>query len=179
MPTSPVQMTAKTLNAFKGWPSMSAVDFVGQLHDDLANTRVYPGTVVHIDPASDKFKLGIGDNTYMPMFLFNGSDDADVQNYGGDPAADQDAWVPSIPAGDMMALVAIGAYELVSTQFVDDDYAANDHLTAAVSGDDAGKLAVGTVYTDTICGVVSRGVVDNGYGRDALAFWPVYIPPTA
>ena len=66
----------------------------------------------------------------------------------------------------------------MSTNYVTNaQYAPNDHLTSATgSGASAGKLVAGTLGTDTICGVVSRGVIDNGYGYNALAFWPVYLP---
>jgi hypothetical protein len=51
-------------------------------------------------------------------------------------------------------------------------------LTANKSGSAApGKLRSGTINTNMIVGIVSRGVVDNGYGKNALAFWPCPIFP--
>jgi len=83
------------------------------------------------------------------------------------------------PTGQAMALVAIGAYELVSTAFVSGSYAISQPLTANISGRAApGKLRGGTLYTNMIVGFVSRGVVDNGYGQNALAFWPFPVFPT-
>jgi len=168
-------MTANTLNALKGWPQTSAVDF----HTEFAATvdrTVLPGSVVHID-ANGKYALGVGTLPVMPLFMFNGSADPDVTNYGGDPATERGAWVAINPTGQAMALVAVGAYELVSTAFVDGTYEPNDPLTSDLSGSDAGKLKVGTLYTDMIVGLVSRGVVDNGYNHDAVAFWPCPVFP--
>ena len=51
-------------------------------------------------------------------------------------------------------------------------------LVIGMGSADAGKLDVGTLYTDMIVGIVSRGVVDNGYGHDAVAFWPFPVFPT-
>jgi hypothetical protein len=76
-----------------------------------------------------------------------------------------------------MALVAIGAYELVSTAYVAGSDLPNAPLTSATTGDNKGKLVAGNMYTNMIVGFVSRGVVDNGYGKNALAFWPFPIFP--
>lgn len=174
---APRNMTQYTLNALKGWPQPAAVDF-HTTFDDTITDEVLPGSVVHIS-ATGTYLLGVGDDAVMPLFMFNGSLDADVINEAGDPSTDRGVFVPINPTGQAMALVAVGAYELVSTAFVDDTYAPNDHLTSTLApAVDAGLLKKGTVYTATICGVVSRGVVDNGYGFEALAFWPVYIPAT-
>jgi hypothetical protein len=113
----------------------------------------------------------------MPLFMFNGSDDPDVKNEGGDPATEKGVWVPINPTGQAMALVAVGAYELVSTAFAQGHYDPNDPLTSPLTGANAGKLTVGTMHTDMIVGLVSRGVVDNGYGFDAVAFWPFPVFP--
>jgi hypothetical protein len=174
---APRQMTKYTLNALKGWPQPSAVDYHTEFGDDVT-TEVLPGSVVHLD-SEGKYALGVGTERVMPLFMFNGSLDPDVVNEGGDPATEKGVWIGINPTGQAMALVAVGAYELVSTSFVSGTYDPNDALTSATSGGDAGKLAVGTMYTDMIVGIVSRGVVDNGYGHDAVAFWPFPVFPTA
>ena len=167
---TPRQMTSRTLNALKGWPQMNAVDFHTEFDSSVsANLPVNSGTVVSLN-AAGKYVLGVGNNAVMPMFLFANSDDPDIVNDGGDPSTDVGAWVGITPTGQAMALVAVGAYELVSTS--------NDALTAAASGGDIGKLVAGTMYTNMIVGIVSRGVVDNGYGHNALAFWPCPVFPT-
>jgi hypothetical protein len=172
---APRQMTANTLNALKGWPQPAAVDYHTEFASTITST-VLPGSVVHLD-SDGKYALGVGNLKVMPLFMFNGSDDPDVINDGGDPATEKGVWVPINPTGQAMALVAVGAYELVSTNFVTGTYNPNDPLTSATSGATAGQLAVGTWWTDCVCGVVSRGVVDNGYGFDAVAFWPIFMPP--
>lgn len=178
--SEPRQMTEYTLNALKGWPQPAAVDF----HTEFASTvfaivdEVMPGACVHINN-SGQYELGVGSLRVMPMFMFNGSHDPDVRNEGGDPSTKKGVFIGINPTGQAMSLVAVGAYELVSTEYVTGEtYTPNTHLTSAVSGADAGKLVPGTPYDDTICGVVSRGIVDNGYGFEAVAFWPWYIPPT-
>lgn len=171
-------MTAKTLNALKGWPQMAAVDFHTEFSAAAqAAGPVDPGSVVHINSDGD-YDLGVGQDSVMPLFTFTASDDLDVINDGGgDPATDKGAFVPISPIGQAMALVAVGAYELVSTAFVSGTYNPNDALTSDKSGANAGKLHVGTMYTDMIVGIVSRGIVDNGYGYDAVAFWPFPVFP--
>ena len=171
---APRQMTANTLNALKGWPSQSAVDFHAKFASSVVTT-VLAGTVLSLD-SSGNYILGC-DGAKMPLFLFNNSDDPDVVNDGGDASADAGVFIPISPTGQAMALPACGAYELVSTAFVsgyEDTVAINDHLKGAVA--DAGLIEDGTLGTDTIVGIVSRGKVDNGYGHDAIAFWPQYIP---
>jgi hypothetical protein len=179
---APRQMTAETLNALKGWPRPAAVDFEAKF-DSSITERVPAGTVVHVDPANavPTYKLGVGTLNVMPLFTFQASDDPDVENDGGDAATEKGIWIAISPTGVVMALVAIGAYELVSTNFLDSEsYLPNKLLTADVGTDpttgDAGQLKGGTLGTHNICGVCSRGDTDNGYGSDAVAFWPVFLP---
>jgi hypothetical protein len=173
-------MTANTLNALKGWPQMNAVDYHAELDSGIpgADLPVLAGAVVQLN-ATGNFILGVGTDSVMPLFLFNSSDDPDVSNDGGDASTDAGVFVPISPTGQAMALVAVGAYELVSTAYVAAAYAPNDPLTADKSGGgNPGLLQGGTMYTDMIVGLVSRGVVDNGYGKNALAFWPCPVFPT-
>ncbi len=168
-------MTANTLNALKGWPQPAAVDFHTEFAPAITDL-VLPGSVVHLNILG-QYELGVGTTKVMPLFMFNGSQDPDVINEGGDPATEKGVWVPINPTGQAMALVAIGAYELVSTSFVAGTYNPNDPLTSALSGITAGLLKVGVMHTDMIVGIVSRGIVDNGYGYDAVAFWPFPVFP--
>jgi len=175
---APRQMTEHTLNALKGWPQPAAVDFHTEFDPSVAAILdpVPPGSVVHLNVAG-KYILGVGTLSVMPLFMFNGSDDPDVVNQAGDPSTQRGVFVPISPTGQAMALVAVGAYELVSTAFVPGTYNPNDKLTSDLAGANAGKLKVGVIHTDMIVGVVSRGVVDNGYGFDAVAFWPFPVFP--
>jgi hypothetical protein len=176
---APTSMTAETLNALKGWPAPHALDFEAKINSAITE-RVPRGAVVHVD-SSGTFSLGVAAASKpMPLFLFPASDDQDVVNEAGDASTEAGVFVPISPTGVAVALVATGAYELTSTHYVDAAYAPNDKLTAAGGTDpttgNAGKLVAGTLGSNVICGVVSRGVVNNGYGTNALAFWPVYLP---
>ena len=174
---APRQMTANTLNALKGWPQMNAVDYHASVDSSMSGyLPILAGSVVSLN-SSGNFILGVGTTNVMPMFMFNNSDDPDVSNDGGDASADVGVWIPISPTGQALALVAVGAYELVSTAYVAGSYAPNAALSADKTGSDAGKLQAGTIGTDMIVGIVSRGVVDNGYGKSALAFWPFPIFP--
>lgn len=176
---APRQMTSNTLNALKGWPQMNAVDYHSQFSSTIpsGDLPVLAGSVVSLNSSGD-FILGVGTTNVMPMFLFNNSDDPDVANDGGDASTTRGVYVPMSPTGQAMALVAVGAYELVSTAYVSASYSINQPLTAGLSGGaNPGKLKGGTLYTDMIVGFVSRGVVDNGYGKNALAFWPFPVFP--
>ena len=174
---APRQMTKYTLNALKGWPSQSAVDFVAKLDSSVSTDPVYAGSVVSLN-SSGNFILGTDALSVMPMFVFQNSDDPDVANDGGTASTDAGVWVPVAPTGQMMALVATGAYELVSTQYVTGStYTINLPLWADDSGDDIGKLDATTWKSEkTVVGVISRGVVDNGYGHNGVAFWPYFLP---
>src|SRR4051812_41719607 len=110
--TSPRTMTRHTLNALKGWPRANAVDFEAAIDPDETQP-VYSGTCVSQDPTTGLLVRGVSSDSPMPMFLFPDSDDNDIVNDGGDPASDVGAWVAVLPAGIAVALVAIGAYELV------------------------------------------------------------------
>lgn len=174
---APRQMTRHTLDAIKGWPSPYAVDFAAKLSANVPESRrpILSGTVLRLNSVGE-YELGVGTRDVMPLFAFNNSDDPDVVNEGGDPATERGVWIAISPTGKMMALPAKGAYELMSTEFVSDTYAPNDLLTAGDGTAAAdGKLKKGVKGTDTICGITSRGIRDNGHGEDALAFWPVVI----
>jgi hypothetical protein len=168
-------MTSKTLNALKGWPQMAAVDFHTEFDPSITD-EVLPGSVVHIN-SDFLYELGVGTLPVMPLFMFNGSLDPDVVNEGGDPATEKGVFIGVNPTGQAMSLVAVGAYELTSTAFVAGSYEPNDPLTSPTGGGNAGKLEVGTLYEDMIVGFVSSGIVDNGYGYEAVAFWPFPVFP--
>lgn len=178
---APRQMTQYTLNALKGWPNPAALDFEAKLNSAITE-RVQQGSCVHVDSAGT-FSMGCDDTDLnpMPLFTFHASDDPDVTNEAPDASSVSGAFVPIAPTGVMMALVASGAYELVSTNYDSSgDFVPNDKLTSDTGTDpatgDAGQLKEGTLGTNVICGVVSRGVVNNGYGHNALAFWPCFLP---
>lgn len=174
MAYEPTQMYEHELNVVKGWPSPSAVDKHAVLADTEPATVVLPGQVCSLN-ASGELELGLAVGA-MALFAFPSSADFDVRSdFGG--------WVgPSTaPNGssNMLVLPAAGAYEMESTEFDDEQtYAPNDCLTSPAPGvAGAGTITLGTAYTDTICGVVSDGVLTNEYRIQTLRFWPMWLPP--
>lgn len=171
------QMTQNTLNALRGWGEY-ALEFTAPIAPSVITSVgvVLAGTVMH--NTSTGLQLGVGTASVMPVFLFGNSDDPDAGWDGGDPTTTVGAYAQSGPTsnGNRVTLVASGSFEIASTQFVTDTYATNDPLTSDATGANAGKLKKGVIGTDMIVGFVSSGIVDNGYGHDALAFWsfPVF-----
>ena len=178
------QMTRHTLEAPKGWPSPHAVDFRAKLSANVTIDPVRAGRVVHLNSVGE-YEMGLPDVVnagHMPIFLFQNSNDPDVANV--DPAAGEAGeWIAIAPVGYLMGLVAAGAYELESTEFDTSlSYAPGDTLTATPSNTDAttgGRITKGTAYSKPLCGVVSRGKFENSHRRQALAFWPVWLPRQA
>lgn len=175
------QMTSQTLNALKGWPHFHAVDFEGRFSASIpeAELPVPKGAVVSLDDDGNMIP-GVGTAATMPMFNFYPSNELTVKGNGGDPSQDRGAWVPITPTGVGLALPAVGAFELTSTHFDNTGVylPGKTFLTSPASGSaNAGLITVGNRGTDMIVGVVSRGVIDNGYGHPAVAFWPHPIFP--
>lgn len=174
---SVTKMTASLLNAAKGWPRPHGLDFHAQLS---ANVTFSPpaGRVLHLN-SSGQYETGIG-NVDMALFLFPNVTDPDIAvSGGGDPATDAGAFLSAVPKGEILTIVAVGAVELCSTEYVAGSYPPGTTLTAPVANSTlatGGKLVAGIVGTNPICGVVSRGLADNGYGTTGLWFWPVYMP---
>jgi len=160
---TPDQMYDHELNPRKGWPSPYAVDYAAAYATGV--TGVNAGMCCSLD-ANGAFKLGV-DDADMGIFIFQNQTDFDVLSDVG-----------NISGGIGSGLVACGAYELQTTEFVAGVYAPNDPLTAALVGANAGLLQVGTPYSDPIVGVVSSGQSDSEHDATIkfLAFWPVYLP---
>ena len=183
----PRQMTAHTLEAPKGWPRPHAVDFTAKISANVTIDPVFAGRVVHLN-ASGEFEMGLPDvvrEAHMPIFLYQNSDDPDVENPGGDPATVAGAWVAIAPTGKISGLVANGAYELETTEFepaaTAGAYVPGDALSATADNTNAvtgGRITRNGIaaYQEPLCGVVSRGVFTNSHSQSALAFWPVWLP---
>jgi hypothetical protein len=196
----PRQMTAHTLEAPKGWPSPHAVDYAAKFDATELGTITggiaFAGRCVHV--ASDgEYEFGVTARQ-MPIWLFQNSDDPDVQNEGGSTANDPHVWVGTSPTGYIMGLVAAGAYELATTEFNSAlTYGCNDLLYAATGTtlSTAGVLTnagIGGAAWPAIAavGVVSRGRTptavnaaqqypsgsQNSHRVKELFFWPQYLP---
>ena len=188
----PRQMTAHTLEAPKGWPSPHAVDYQAVFDatqlSTISGNVAFSGRCVHV-AADGEFEFGVT-ALQMPLFLWQNSDDPDVENPGGDPATVAGAWVAVAPTGKINALVAAGAYELASTEFdATQTYVPNELLFAATGTTlaTAGVLtnvAIGDGWPNVpAVGVVSRGRTSasaaNSHGVAELHFWPQYLPGMA
>jgi hypothetical protein len=197
MPTVvPQQMFNHALDYLKGWPSPTAVDFVAKLSPavDPTSLPVSGGRVAHLNQ-SGQFELG-AKSTQMPIFLIQGSSDFDVSN-PGNGQTDPYGWTAVAPAGWMSGLVSAGSYELQTTEYDTTpgvNYYPNTLLHSPtidqITGTD--KSAAGllyavknwpgggggplVLYTDNVCGVVSRGASLNHFRRQVVSFWPVYLP---
>lgn len=170
----PPQMFDHELNPVKGWPSPYALDHRVQAVN--ASEGILAGMVVHKDPAqAGKAVRGLtASSSEMPLFVFQGQGEFDV-----------DGDVGNIIGGWMNTLVAVGAYELETTEFVSpDSYGINDPLTSvvhAVSATDKGKVKKTTLGSaDVICGIVSEtGPLTNDFNKQVVRFWPVFLPKRA
>jgi hypothetical protein len=179
----PRRMTAETLHIAKGYNSSSALQFVAQYDASAVAAapggRIPAGAVLRLTTAG-KYALGVGNDKVMPLIAWHASDALDVAEVdGGDPSTEAGVYVGVTPTGNATAYPVSGSYEFVSTAFdpdEEDNFVPNVPLTAPKTGDTAGLLTPGTLHTNMIVGIVSQGVVDNGYGAKALAFWshPVF-----
>lgn len=182
MPSAPYQMQAHTLDCVKGaWPGEHALEYRARISEAAKALidPIPPGRVGYLN-SDGEFALGLGTAAVMPLFIWPRSNDPDVENYGGDPASEKFTFVSVMPHPDgneALFLVGSGAYELASTEFDSgQSYARNTFLTSGTSTSAAGTLTPGTRGTHMCCGMVSRGIVDNGWKRDAICFWafPVF-----
>lgn len=177
----PGQMFDHMLNADKGWPSQTALDFTANISANVLYA-LQPGQVCHLN-SSLQLEPGVA-NWQMPMFIIQGANDLDVNN------ANNGQWYPISPRGGVACLVGKGPYELWTTEFdTTQTYTPNQPLRAptglaanqaGISGTltNQGVIAIATSSTTytAICGLVSKGVVTNAYGKQVLCFWPVWYP---
>ena len=168
--STPAQMFDHELNALKGWPSPYAVDKDADLK---SGDSVIAGQVMCLDANAD-FQVGLAENAVAIFSLQNSTDFDVVSDDGGMVGG-----ASGVP--HMSGLVALGAYELESTEFNSaSTFNPNTPLTSPAPGvANAGRLEVGVVFVNTICGVVSDGVIANERAIDVLRFWPTWLPVVA
>jgi len=199
MPGQVAQMFEQALDAVKGWFHLAALDHSAKLSSALlGQSTVIPAGRVAVINDVGEFVLDrtsiTNTDTAMPIFLWNGSDHADVQNDGTSSSSSVVHWYAISPTGVMSGLVATGGYELQTTEFADRTYLPNDLLTAGTDGI-LTNLNV-TAYTTWVCGVASwhvQGVADgtdvsggqaaassprgyNAHGVETLTFWSYFLP---
>lgn len=163
----PAQMFDFELNQKKGWPSPYAVDYSATIKS--GETGIKAGMVISLD-SNAEFVRGMSAAGAVAVFALQSQTDFDV---GSD--------LGNVAGGVASGLVALGAYELQTTEFVSDTYAPNDPLTVEASGDDKGKLKkASALYAEDVVGVVSAGQTDSEHNASIklLAFWPVWLPAT-
>jgi hypothetical protein len=164
-------MYENCLDAVKGWFYLSALDKSAPMSLAMLSsvTNIPAGRVAHLN-GSAQFDLG-GSGHQMPIFLWNGNNDADVQNNGVSPTSGATNWIAIAPVGNAMGLVATGGYELQTTEFDTSlQYQCNDLLTTLPDGNgnytgiltNAGAVAYAqgnsTNGSGWICGVCSSFV---------------------
>jgi hypothetical protein len=191
MPIGTRQMTDHTLEAPKGWPRPSAVDFTATINasdlaDQIATAKgvVAAGSLVSLN-ATGEFIMGCLP-TAMPMWLLQNSDDPDVSLATPVVNSVAGGWVPVAPTGRITALVAIGAYELSTTEFDQTATYAPNHLLMSADNTAAnlasGKIVNGGALGNAECivGVCSQvwttASARNSHNQFELSFWPVYMP---
>ncbi len=188
------------IDFLKGWPSPSAVDKTAALSSNVTG-KALSGRCVHLN-SSGQFELGaVG--TQMPIFLIPASTDYDVSNPA--PVGSLYTWTALLPAGVLGGLVAVGSYELETTEYdTGSTFHCNDPLhspvEAEITGADksqagmlynakkwtGGSSAAIAAYTNNICGIVSGGNIHsdtpttgvrvNQLKANVLPFWPYFLP---
>lgn len=183
---APEQMFKHMLNPVAGWHIHSLV-FVATPAPSVNLSDLKAGMVVSLNN-NGQLVLGAKGHA-MPLFAFQSGTEPVVDNTY-DPTFSNQFWVPATPTGSVSCLVAVGAYELASTEFdTTQTYLPNDLLRAPngtltnsgvkVVSDINNSSESPHTHATLVVGVVSRGVFTNKLGVKMLQFWPVYIPGRA
>lgn len=183
------QMFEQALDVLRGFVPQFSLEKVRPLDATLLSdaTEVPAGRVAHI-AADGEWELGATGHQ-VPHFLWQGKNDADVQNPGTSPTTDVTYWVGIGPNGRMRGLPATGAFELQTTEFDDaQTYLPNEMLKS----DGSGKLTNQTVVAGTHClcgmatwhenaefgpsrdGTSPKGT--NAHGVTVLTFYTYFLP---
>jgi len=116
-----------------------------------------------------KYVLGCGGDA-VPHYVLRGTDALDTVGISG--TSDAVPFASMMSAQKITCLVATGAFELASTEFLVDEsvtvasYKPNTKLTA-----DANGVLKPAATGDKVVGIVSRGVQAFG-GVQMVCFWP-------
>jgi len=157
------------LDPVSGYDGMHDLQYKAAPAEDEVFNR---GSLISLD-ADGNFEAGLGGSgaNRMPLWAINASYDLDVKSDSG-----------NISGGVVAAYPATGGFELVSTEFdTTGTYAPNDPLI----DDDSvatGAMKLGTkpyAASETIVGIVSKGVFTETYNQTVIQFWPVCLPARA
>lgn len=162
----PAQSFDNELNPVKGWPSPYGLDKSAPIASGSPGAGILKGMCVSLD-VNGNFIRGCP-NGSMPMFAFPNGSDFDVSSDFG-----------NISGGHLVALVATGAFELQTTEFLGAGLTPNVPLTTELSdAPNIGRLKATTIgSTDMIVGIVSVAApFKNDHGKMFLQFWPCFLP---
>lgn len=173
------------LNLPMGWPCPWALDDAIELSSEVTITPFVAGRACHRDPTTNKLRTGVH-AVAMTYFTFSNSDDGDVQRDVWPAYSAENTYRGTTPPGKLVAIPAKAGVELETTEFkTDETYNSGIALTATKADTNSttgGRLLPGSPYVVPICGIVSRGLVTPSNEnaaittRNALAFYPVYLP---
>lgn len=164
---TPSQMYDHSLVTVKGPGRLTRLDYHAA---PKTGESIQEGAACSIDSDGELIAgvpAGSAGNRPMPMFAIQYTD-----------AFDANSDVGNISGGYQSAVVAVGGFEIQTTEYVEDTYAPNDLLTAATGGN-AGKVekASGVPYdAEVIVGCISKGNETNRDGVSVLTFWTMFLP---
>lgn len=176
------QMYTHGLEPLRGYFDMKGAGLIaiGKMSANVTIDPVYAGRCVHKNSAGE-FEMGAA-GAQMPMFLWQNTDSYDVFREHIN-ATDQS--LEGVGGEFMTAFVASGGFELETTEFdTAQTYAINDYLrgqtsnTVAATGGVLTNQGI-TLYTNTVCGMVSGPEALNANRVSVLPFYTVFLPGTA
>lgn len=176
------QMFDHELNPRKGWSGDRSLALEKTLPVAAVGTRgsnraIYAGCALEVYGNTFYFAgehTEDHDTLFPPLFAFQNENDFDVNPDLG-----------NIGGGVIMALSCLGSFELETTEVSGSSgYLCGKPLAAADHSSDtlAGKLKVGVLGVDTICGIVSEQYDGSGtpftneHGKSVVRFWTWYCP---
>ena len=173
------EMYLHELNPIKGWWDEHALDKSAVIVF-TAGVKVNKGSVMSLR-ADRKLQAGLACNA-MPIFAFNSNFDWDAVPDVGGMVGPSNGGIPlnALTEASVTGLVAVGGYELQSTEFdpqYNNSYRPNAALTAYAPGNiKAGLLKPGTQFVDTLCGICSEGLGASEAGIPWVTFWSFFMP---
>jgi hypothetical protein len=178
MPRTTRQMFDHAIEPVKGWYGDTSLTCHAKLSANVTIDPVYKGRVAHLN-SSGEWEMGASGHE-MPVFLFQNSDDSDVQERQ-DPG---NGIYRATGSGIMSGWVCSGGFEVETTEFDDDQtYAVNDLIRAQKSNSASATGGVLTnagitLYTNLVCGVVSKTPFTNPDNKRMIRLWTVFLPGT-
>lgn len=154
-----VEMYEHLLNMVQGtFGSDYQIDMSLQLVD--AAGYYEHGRVMHIDPTTGKFHMGLT-HDYLPFLA------APAGGYEGLPP------FGNVYSGEKLGMPCCVGYRVQTTEFLTTDtYPINVPLTAHAT---TGVIQKGAYYNNTILGIVVKGV-ESECGRSVLEFITYFLP---